>query len=196
MARGKKVRRTAKVARIRKTDKNVSETNKVNPNKQRVDESESRELRQVFEMPTHMFFEHNMALGPPYRVLVDTNFINHSISNHLTIDEAMMDCLYAKCIPIVTDCVIAELEKLGKKYRPALRMAKSRMFQRLTCTHSGTYADDCICRHVTQHPIYIVATHDKDLQRRIRKIPGVPIMSIKSHKYYIERLPEDYGAPK
>ena len=32
-----------------------------------------------------------------------------------------MDCLYAKCIPYVTDCVMAELEKLGTKYRVALK---------------------------------------------------------------------------
>ena len=34
-----------------------------------------------------------------------------------------MDCLLAKCIPCITDCVMAELEKLGPKYRVALRFA-------------------------------------------------------------------------
>ena len=38
--------------------------------------------------------------------------------------QGMMDCLYAKCIPCITDCVLAELEKLGQKYRVALRVAK------------------------------------------------------------------------
>lgn len=28
-----------------------------------------------------MFFKYNTALGPPFRVLVDTNFINFSIKN-------------------------------------------------------------------------------------------------------------------
>lgn len=54
----------------------------------------------------------------------------------------MMDCLLAKCtlicfirlfhppdlfmaaIPCITDCVMAELEKLGHKYRVALRYVK------------------------------------------------------------------------
>ena len=36
----------------------------------------------------------------------------------------MLDCLYAECIPCVTDCVMAELEKLGPKYRVALKVAK------------------------------------------------------------------------
>ena len=35
-----------------------------------------------------------------------------------------MDCLYAECKPCITDCVMAELEKLGQKYRVALKEAK------------------------------------------------------------------------
>jgi len=55
-----------------------------------------------------------------------------------------MDCLLAKAIPCVTDCVVAELEKLGPKYRVALRLSKDPRFQRLPCSHQGTYADDCL----------------------------------------------------
>lgn len=145
-----------------------------------------------------MFFSHNTALGPPYRILLDTNFINFSIQNKLDIVKAAMDCLYAKCIPCITDCVMAELEKLGPKFRVALRAAKDPRFEILKCTHKGTYADDCICHRVQANPIYIVGTCDKDLKRRLRKIPGVPIMYIKSHRYTIERLPEadGMGAPR
>ncbi|XP_020269248.1 uncharacterized protein LOC109844566 isoform X2 [Asparagus officinalis] len=36
----------------------------------------------------------------------------------LDLEKGMMDCLYAKCTtPCITDCVMAELEKLGQKYR-------------------------------------------------------------------------------
>jgi hypothetical protein len=44
-----------------------------------------------------LFFNYNTELGPPYHVLMDTNFINFSIQNKLEIMKAMMDCLYAKC---------------------------------------------------------------------------------------------------
>ena len=47
-----------------------------------------------------------------------------------------------------------------------------------------------------QHKCYIVATNDKDLKRRIRKVPGVPIMYVSQHRYTIERMPDAYGAPK
>ena len=109
---------------------------------------------------------------------------------------SMMDCLYAKCTPYITDCVMAELEKLGAKYRVAHRIVKDPRFVRLPCMHKGTYADDCLVNRVTQHKCYIVATCDKDLKRRIRKIPGVPIMYIAQHRYSIERMPDAYGAPR
>lgn len=44
-----------------------------------------------------MFFKYNTQLGPPYHIIVDTNFINFSIKNKLEIIQSMMDCLYAKC---------------------------------------------------------------------------------------------------
>ena len=46
-------------------------------------------------------------------------------------------------------------------------------FERLTCCHKGTYADDCLVNRVVEHRCYIVATADKDLRKRIRKIPGL-----------------------
>lgn len=144
--------------------------------------------------PVHLFLSFNKALGPPFHVWLDTNFINFSMQNKIEIVEGLMDCLLAKVIPCVCDCVMAELEKLGKKFRIALKLARDKRFKRLTC--DGKYADDCVVRTVTQHPIYIVATCDQDLKRRLRKIPGVPIMYIKNHRYTIERLPEAYGAPE
>lgn len=143
-----------------------------------------------------LFFQYNTQLGPPYHILIDTNFINFSIKNKLDIIQNMMECLYAKCTPYITDCVMGELEKLGQKYKLALRIIKDPRFERLKCMHKGTYADDCLVNRVTQHKCYIVATNDKDLKRRIRKIPGVPIMYIAQHRFTIERMPDAYGAPK
>ena len=54
----------------------------------------------------------------------------------------MMDCLYAECTPCITDCVLAELEKLGQKYRVALKVAKVRSTPSFVMT---------ACKHHTQH---------------------------------------------
>jgi U3 small nucleolar RNA-associated protein 24 len=143
---------------------------------------------------TQMYLSYNKSLGPPFHVWLDTNFINFSMQNKMEIVESLMDCLLAKAIPCVCDCVMAELEKLGKKFRIALKLARDKRFKRLTC--DGKYADDCVVKTVTQNPIYIVATCDQDLKRRIRQIPGIPIMYIKKKRYTIERLPEAFGAPE
>lgn len=140
--------------------------------------------------PSSMFFRYNAALGPPFRVLIDTNFVNFSVANKLDVMRSMLDCLAAPTTVCVTDCVIAELQKLPKKYAVALRVARDRRFKRLACTHKGTYADDCLVNRVAQHRVFIVATCDKDLKRRVRKVPGVPIMYISGHQYRVERLPE------
>lgn len=161
-------------------------------------EKEAQELKttEAPQVSSALFFEYNTALGPPYHILLDTNFINISIKNKMDVVQNMMDTLYAKCHIYVTDCVLGELEKLGAKYRVALKIIKDAGFETLSCMHKGTYADDCLVERVRQHKCYIVATCDKDLKRRIRKIPGVPIMFIKQHRYSIERMPDAYGAPK
>ncbi|AQL01960.1 PIN domain-like family protein [Zea mays] len=212
---GKAKSKGPKFAAVKKiiTKKTINKYKEDVLNHKKKDVDKEKLGRNVPQVSSALFFSYNTALGPPYRVIVDTNFINFSIQNKLDLEKGMMDCLYAKCTPCITDCVMAELEKLGQKYRVALsitfiylhnliylphRIAKDPRFQILACTHKGTYADDCIVERVTQHKCYIVATCDRDLKRRIRKVPGVPIMYITRHRYSIERLPEATigGAPR
>jgi U3 small nucleolar RNA-associated protein 24 len=40
-------------------------------------------VRHVEKYNSSLFFKYNTALGPPYQVLVDTNFINFSIKNKI-----------------------------------------------------------------------------------------------------------------
>ncbi|KAL3418218.1 duf652 domain-containing protein [Phlyctema vagabunda] len=147
-------------------------------------------VREIPQVSSALFFQYNTALVPPYSVLIDTNFLSQTIQRKLPLLESMMDCLYAKCIPVISSCVMAELEKLGSRYRIALRIARDERWQRIQCDHAGTYADDCLVDRVMKHKIYIVATNDVELKRRIRKIPGVPLMSVARGKYVIERLPD------
>ncbi|TPX46047.1 hypothetical protein SeLEV6574_g03465 [Synchytrium endobioticum] len=187
-----KAKTTRKFAQVKRTLNPKDARLKQNQEKlQTKQEHKDKELvRHVPQVASSLFFRYNTALTPPYNVIVDTNFINFSISNKIDIVKGMMDCLFAKVTVCMTDCVLAELEKLGPKYRLALRIARDPRFERLPCTHKGTYADDCIVGRVMQHNCYIIATCDRDLKRRIRKVPGVPILYIANHKYAVERLPD------
>merc|ERR1719183_2507026 len=179
--------------------------NRINPNDARIkqggkvkkklkkEDKDKAVLRKLPKAHSSLFFAYNTNLKPPFQVLLDTNFINMSIQMKLDIFQASMECLLAKCVPCITDCVMGELEKMGSRYRLALRLAKDPRFQRLTCCHKGTYADDCIHDRVVAHKCYIVGTNDKGLKRRIRKVPGVPIISVARGQYKVERIPEQIG---
>lgn len=153
-------------------------------------------IHRVEQTSSSLFYSHNNALGPPYRVLVDTNFFHFTLENKLDLHQSLVDCLLAKATPVVTDCVIAELEKLGPKYRLALKIAKDPRNERWPCQHEGNYADNCIVDRCKQHKIFIVATMDSELKSRIRKVPGTPIMYITNHRYSIERFADVNNAPK
>jgi U3 small nucleolar RNA-associated protein 24 len=135
-------------------------------------------VRQIPQVSSALFFQYNAALVPPYSVLVDTNFLSHTVQRKLPLLESMMDLLYAKCSPVITSCVMSELEKLGSKYRIALRIARDERWERLPCDHKGVYADDCIVDRVMKNKVYIVATNDLDLKRRSKQSLLQPNLSI------------------
>uniref|UniRef100_A0AC35EY89 PIN domain-containing protein n=1 Tax=Panagrolaimus sp. PS1159 TaxID=55785 RepID=A0AC35EY89_9BILA len=182
------------VKMIKPTDNRVSK-DKREIREKKVDE-QALKITEAPQMSSAMFLKYNDQLGPPFHVLIDTNFINFTIKNRIDLFTGFMDCLYAKTTPYVTDCVIGELEKMGQRFRLALKILRDPRVQRLSCSHKGIYADDCLVQRITQHKCYIVATCDRDLRNRIRKVPGVPIMYIREHRFTIERMPDAFGAPK
>ncbi|EPX72293.1 rRNA processing protein Fcf1 [Schizosaccharomyces octosporus yFS286] len=185
-----KAKTTRKFAQVKRTlNPKDQRLQKKNDKKDKPATTKNGELiREIPQVASNLFFQYNESLGPPYHVLIDTNFINFCLQQKIEVFDGLMSCLYAKTIPCITDCVMAELEKLGIRYRIALRIAKDERMERLPCSHKGVYADDCIVNRVMQHKCYLVATNDKNLKQRIRKIPGVPILSVASHKIKVERL--------
>ncbi|KXS95954.1 hypothetical protein AC578_8096 [Pseudocercospora eumusae] len=198
MGVAKKTRKFAAVKRVigqrdARLKKNILKEEKEKEQESKKKDKSGELVREIPQVPSSMFFQHNTALQPPYSILVDTNFLSHTVHHKLPLLPTLMDTLYATCTPIITSCVMAELEKLGAKYRIALQIARDERWERLKCDHKGTYADDCIVTRVMQQRVYLVATNDRDLKRRLRKIPGVPIISCAKGKYVIERLPDAPG---
>ncbi len=117
----------------------------------------------------------------PLFVLIDTNFIYFALKNKLDIFESFVKCLCTKTILCVSNCVISELEKLGPKFRLALKVMKDDRVIKLICNHklNIVYADDCIIYNIKQNKNFIVATCDKDLKRRIKNTVKTLVISIK-----------------
>jgi len=110
-----KARKTRKFAAVKRIISPNDSRLRVNMKKKPIVKrkpNDDEKIQRVDATPSSLFFRYNTALGPPYNIIIDTNFINFSISNKLDIIKSMMDCLYAKCTPIITDCVMAELEKI------------------------------------------------------------------------------------
>ncbi|KAI5180199.1 U3 small nucleolar RNA-associated protein 24 [Nematocida sp. AWRm80] len=158
--------------------------------KEQKEEAKAVEIREdEIDPDLRKYFDINHYLIPPYNVILDTNFVNMSLRRKLDIEKELISCLYSKVNMYVTDCVIAEMESLGKVHSLAVKVLKSERYKRLTCDHKGIYADNCLIDRVKSNPCYIIATCDKDLKQRLRKIPGVPILAVHGMKYSVESLP-------
>jgi U3 small nucleolar RNA-associated protein 24 len=112
---------------------NATKADDANATKSKTAGPSTELIREIPQLPSSLFFQHNEALVPPYNVLVDTNFLSHTVQRKLPLLESMMDLLYAKANPLITDCVMGELEKLGSRYRLALRIARDTRWERLKC---------------------------------------------------------------
>uniref|UniRef100_A0A1I8BNX0 CYCLIN domain-containing protein n=1 Tax=Meloidogyne hapla TaxID=6305 RepID=A0A1I8BNX0_MELHA len=154
------------------------------------DDDKAVKVKEAKEAPRISKNNARNTLGPPFHVMVDTSFVSYSIKNRLDIMKGFRDCLFDKVIPYIPDCVVVELEKQERRFKSVLKIINDHRFQKLHCPHKkGIYPDECIVQRIKQHNNYIVATCDRDLRKRIRKIPDVPIMYIRDHRYIIERMP-------
>nr|UXY88274.1 pre-rRNA processing protein, FCF1 [Cryptomonas curvata] len=133
-------------------------------------------------------FKNDQNIKPPFLVLIDTNFIYFTLKNKIDLFEGLLNCLCALYIPVVSRCVIMELEKLGVRFRLALKCIRDDRIIKLECNHPPNivYADDCIYNTAKNFKCFIIATCDKDLKRRIRNLLKRPVISIKKKKFYIE----------
>jgi hypothetical protein len=88
--------------------------------------------------------------------------------------KGMMDCLYAECKPCITDCVMAELEKLGQKYRVALKVAKASRACCLLCHLKNSKEQHCrMLLWVGQQPWLLFVTNEYTAQLQSLRTPPV-----------------------
>lgn len=61
----------------------------------------------------------------------------------------MMGCLYAKGIPCITDCEMAETEIGAEVSSGSKNCQGNPRLEQLPCTNKGICADDCLIQRVT-----------------------------------------------
>jgi len=125
-----------------------------------------------------------MLIHKPNYVLIDTNFIYFSLKNKINLVSSLTDCLNAMSIPCISECVLMEIEKLGPKFKLALKYIKNKNFIKLRCLHPKNiiYADDCIFNTVSLSRFFTVATCDSNLKKRIKKLADSKVIIIKKNR--------------
>jgi len=58
--------------------------------KKKDDKSNEEKTTEAPQTSSALFFQYNTALGPPFHILIDTNFVNFSIKNKMDIMQSMM----------------------------------------------------------------------------------------------------------
>lgn len=94
-----------KDTRCLKESKDVAKKKQIEEDKKETKQSKLTKMtvRKIEKERVALFFSHNKELGPPYQILLDTNFINFSIHYKMDILQEMMNAMFAKCIPVITD---------------------------------------------------------------------------------------------
>lgn len=79
MGKAKKTRKFAVTKKIISPKDTRVKENLEKAKKKAAEQKKKEKPRQIEQAVSSLFFQYNTQLGPPYHVLVDTNFINFSI---------------------------------------------------------------------------------------------------------------------
>ncbi|XP_017780369.1 PREDICTED: rRNA-processing protein UTP23 homolog, partial [Nicrophorus vespilloides] len=124
------------------------------------------------------FYKNSFGFKTPYQVLVDGTFCYAALENHINIANDIPRYLHDEVKFLTTYCALIETEELGKQVGGAKVIQKQYALHK--CGHEGKAipGDKCFLSMVKkknpQH--YIIATQDKDLQKRLQRLPGVPVI--------------------
>lgn len=133
-------------------------------------------------------FKNSFGIFEPYQILVDGTFCQAALQNKINIKEQLPKYLDAEIQLLTTECVLNELESLGGALYGALVIAKR--FKTRKCGHrEHVSATECVSHLVGEEneKRYFVATQDKQLRNRLRKIPGVPLLYINYNCIVMEK---------
>lgn len=122
-------------------------------------------------------YVHAFKFREPYQIIVDNELITTCQSASFDISKGFTRTIQAENKPMITQCCIQAL--YDTKNQLAIDIAKS--FERRKCNHREAIdPSQCIESIVNingqnKHR-YIVASQDLQLRKKLRKIPGVPLI--------------------
>lgn len=136
---------------------------------------------------------HTFRFREPYQTIIDDEIVAQCHKAHFDIVKGLNRTVQGETKPMITQCCMQALYKSDNQ--PAISVAKE--FERRRCNHppaSPLSPGECIESIVNiegenKHR-YIVATQDYQLRKRLRKVPGVPMIFLNRSVMVMEPLSE------
>ncbi|XP_023667620.2 rRNA-processing protein UTP23 homolog [Paramormyrops kingsleyae] len=136
--------------------------------------------RQKQAKKTISFYKYNFGFREPFQILLDGTFCQAALKNKIQIKEQMPKYLMGELQLCTTNCVLKELESLGKELYGAKIILQR--FQTRHCAHfkDPVPASQCLISMLeeTNPHHYFIATQDKELTEAVKKAVGVPLLYI------------------
>ncbi|XP_012532593.1 rRNA-processing protein UTP23 homolog [Monomorium pharaonis] len=127
------------------------------------------------------FYVNNYKFRQPFQVLIDGTFAFLALQNKFNIQEQITKYFQSEIKLLTTACIISETEKLGI-FSPAVNGATQIIKQYAVhrCGHEKKPISGSKCLQFmigkNNSTRYIIATQDRELQDKLRMVPGVPII--------------------
>ncbi|MQL93549.1 hypothetical protein Taro_026191 [Colocasia esculenta] len=135
------------------------------------------------------FYSACFGFRDPFKVLCDGTFIHHLLLHRLLpAADAVSKLLSAPVTLFSSRCIAAELKSLGESH--AESHLASQQLNTARCDHekrvnAATCIESIVREGNTEH--YFVATQDVELRKKLREIPGVPIIYGLKNALFLEQ---------
>ncbi|CAL9738413.1 rRNA-processing protein Utp23p [Monosporozyma servazzii] len=138
-----------------------------------------------------LVYAHTFKFRQPYQVLVDDQIVLAASDSKFYLWKSLSQTLQAEVKPMITQCCMQALYATNNQ--DAIGLGKS--YERRRCNHPPKDAKtplECIESVVNingenKHR-YVVASQDIELRRKLRRVPGVPILHINRAVMVMEPL--------
>mmetsp|Transcript_1414 Transcript_1414/g.1924 ORF Transcript_1414/g.1924 Transcript_1414/m.1924 type:complete len:250 (-) Transcript_1414:232-981(-) len=136
------------------------------------------------------FYRINYGIHPPFKVLLDGNFIFSCLKVKMDILDRLIKLLQeSRCQLFVPKAVIDELKSLGPKFDASYEFALSQEQPADDSPKENISASDSIEEIIgrTNENKYLVCTQDEELCGKLRKIAGTPIIHVQRALLILEQ---------
>ncbi|ODQ77847.1 hypothetical protein BABINDRAFT_163227 [Babjeviella inositovora NRRL Y-12698] len=128
-----------------------------------------------------VLYQHAFKFREPYQTIVDHEIILYAEKADVNLTKGLTTTIHGEVKPMITQCCMQAL--YDSKNQEAIEYAKT--FERRRCNHPPTDPippSECIKSVVdvkgeNKHR-YVVATQDEVLRKKLKKVPGVPMVYV------------------